>query len=113
MAAHTSDINFKIALDDNKVPERITWSAADGGVEQSDTRAAMLSVWDHNTHELLKIDLWTKDMPLDQMKKFLHQNLAGLADTLERAAGMDGAAEELRQFALSFGEKHGILRKPH
>ena len=36
----------------------------------------MLSVWDAvKTQETLRIDLWTKDMPVDEMKLFFHQTL--------------------------------------
>lgn len=64
-----SSINLEIELDANRVPERIQWSAPDGGVEQSDTQAIMLSVWDDQAEELLRIDLWTKEMSVDHMKR--------------------------------------------
>lgn len=111
MAQHSSEVKLKVNLDENKVPESMTWTAEDGGVKPSPTKAAIVSVWDHKSHELLKMDLWTKDMPLDQMKKFLHQNLVGLADTFQRATGEEAAAEELRSFAQNLGEKLDIIKK--
>ena len=63
-------ISFDVELDENKVPEKITWSAPDGGVSNEKSKAVFLSVWDDNKQETLKIDLWTKDMPLDQMNVF-------------------------------------------
>ncbi|MFZ9527356.1 MAG: gliding motility protein GldC, partial [Schleiferiaceae bacterium] len=57
-----STIHLDIELDENRVPERIQWSAPDGGVDQAETPAVMLSVWDERAEELLRIDLWTKDM---------------------------------------------------
>ena len=62
-----------VELDENKIPEKITWSASDGGVENKPSKAVFLSVWDHDPQETLKIDLWTKDMPIDQMNVFFHQ----------------------------------------
>ena len=55
--AHRSDINLNIGLDENRVPEEMTWSAADSGVENSKTKAAMISIWDEKAQETLRIDL--------------------------------------------------------
>ena len=32
---HISEIKFKVGLDENKVPEEISWTAADGGIKNS------------------------------------------------------------------------------
>lgn len=111
MAAHTSNISVKIDLDENKVPEKMTWEAPDSGVNKADTKAAIVSFWDEKTQETLRIDLWTKEMPVDQMKKFVHQNIMALADTLERAANEKDTAHELRTFAAELGEKMNILKR--
>jgi gliding motility-associated protein GldC len=109
--AHTSDISLQIGLDDNKVPETITWNAPDSGVENAKTKATMLSVWDDKTQETLRFDLWTKEMPMDQMKKFIHQNILALADTLERAGGEQELAKDLREYSLELGEKMNVLKR--
>ena len=57
-------------LDNNKVPEKIRWTASDGNINNQETKATFLSVWDSKNKESLRIDLWTKDMPLDEMKLF-------------------------------------------
>ena len=64
----TSEIKFNIQLDENRVPEKLQWSAQDGGVDTEDTKAIMLSIWDNKAQETMRIDLWTKDMPVDEMK---------------------------------------------
>jgi gliding motility-associated protein GldC len=33
-------------------------------------KAIMLSIWDSKVKESMRIDLWTKDMPVDEMKIF-------------------------------------------
>ena len=109
--AHTSDISISVGLDENKIPEQLTWSAVDSGVENSKTKAAMISVWDDKAQETLRIDLWTKDMPIDQMKKYIHQNILALGDTLERAGGEKELAQELRDYAISLGEKLNVLKR--
>lgn len=106
---HHSEIKVNITLDDDRVPEKMDWSANDGGVNHAPTKAAILSVWDHKTMETLKIDLWTKDMPVDQMKKFLHQNIMAIADTLEKAADEKDAANDLRKFAVDMGKKLKVI----
>ena len=49
--------------------------------------------------DLLRIDLWTKDMPVDQMKMFLHQIFVSLGHTYQRATGEDDVAEKIQEFA--------------
>eukprot|EP00391_Amoebophrya_sp_Ameob2_P005159 CAMPEP_0178990022 /NCGR_PEP_ID=MMETSP0795-20121207/4699_1 /TAXON_ID=88552 /ORGANISM="Amoebophrya sp., Strain Ameob2" /LENGTH=85 /DNA_ID=CAMNT_0020681489 /DNA_START=1008 /DNA_END=1265 /DNA_ORIENTATION=+ len=58
-----SEIKISVGVDENNVPEAISWTAKDGGVNNEATKAVMLSVWDHKAQESLRIDLWTKDMP--------------------------------------------------
>jgi len=81
----TSKIELNVELDENRVPEKLNWSAQDGGVNNEEAKAIMLSVWDSNAQETLKIDLWTKDMPVDEMKQFFHQTLVTMSDTFLRA----------------------------
>ena len=85
MANTTSEIKFLIDLDENRVPEKLQWTAEDGGVNQQEAKAIMLSIWDSKVQETLRIDLWTKDMPVDEMKKFFHQTLVAMSDTFQRA----------------------------
>ena len=68
----TSEIKFLVELDTNRVPEKLTWTAQDGGVDSEEAKAMMLSIWDAKAQETLRIDLWTKDMPVDEMKLFSH-----------------------------------------
>lgn len=111
MAAHSSEIKFKIGLDEDRVPETLEWSAEDGGIKHSPTRAAIISVWDPKTQETLRIDLWTKKMTTDEMKKFIHQSMMALADTLEKATNESESANEIRQFGKQLGQKMNLLRK--
>jgi len=67
---HTSKIELTIKLDENKVPEKLSWTAQDGGITNAEAKAMLLSVWDNKAKEALRIDLWTKDMPVDEMKVF-------------------------------------------
>ena len=101
-------ITIDIELDDNHVPEKMTWNAEDGGIEKEETKATMVSVWDDKKKEALRIDLWTKDMPVDDMKMFLHQVLLSLSSTYERATGEEDVAQWMEEMAEEFAKKAAI-----
>lgn len=105
-----SEIKFTVTLDDNNNPEKIDWSASDGG-KVSTSKAVMIALWDAQEKNTLRIDLWTKDMMVDEMKQFYHQNLLSMADTLERATGEAEAAKAMRNFAQEFGERLKLVMK--
>jgi gliding motility-associated protein GldC len=105
MANKKFEIKFDIELDGNKVPEKMHWTAQDGGISNQETKAIMLSVWDAKQKESLRIDLWTKDMPVDEMKIFFHQTLVAMADTFQRATTDEKMADTMRDFCDYFAEK--------
>ncbi|HPE82735.1 MAG TPA: gliding motility protein GldC [Aequorivita sp.] len=107
---HTSEIKLDIGLDENKIPENIKWTAEDGGVSNEETKAVMLSVWDSKSKESLRIDLWTKDMPVDEMKIFFQQTLSAMADTFQRATNDDRMSDTMRDFCDYFAEKLELKR---
>ena len=109
--AHTSKIEFTIELDENRVPENIRWSAEDGGITNEASKAIMLSVWDSSNQDTLRMDLWTKEMPVDEMKLFFHQTLVSMADTFERATNDDKMSATMRDFCHYFAEKLDLLQK--
>ena len=105
-----SEINILVELDANRVPETLTWTARDGGVVNEPSKALMLSVWDSEKQESMRIDLWTKDMPVDEMKVFYHQTLVSMADTFERATGDKKMSETMKDFCDYFAEKLEIKK---
>ncbi len=107
-----SDINFSVELDENKLPEKIEWTAEDAGMDKpAEAKAIMVSVWDKEENNTLRIDLWTKDMLVDDMKQFFYQTLLSMSDTLARSTGEEEAAAGLKEFAKSLGSKLGLDRK--
>ncbi len=105
MTKITSNIELNVELDENRVPEKLTWSAEDGGIDNQEAKAMMLSVWDSKTQEMLRIDLWTKDMPVDEMKIFFHQTLVAMSDTFNRATQDDKMTATMKDFCDYFAEK--------
>ena len=62
-----SSINIDVVLDKNRVPEQISWSAADTTAESArKAKAMMISFWDGEEKTAQRIDLWTKDMMVDE-----------------------------------------------
>lgn len=106
----TSEINFKVTLDENNLPLAINWEASDAG-EKSACKSVMITLWDAKESNTLRIDLWTKDMLVDEMKIFFHQTLLSMADTLKRATGEEAIAEDLKDFSAHFAEKLNLLKK--
>ena len=103
--AHTSKISLEVGLDENRVPETLNWSAEDGGIANEAAKAMMLSVWDSANKESLKIDLWTKDMPVDEMKIFFHQTLVTMSDTFMKATQDEKMTATMKDFCDYFAEK--------
>ncbi len=108
---HQSEIKINVTLDENKIPEALHWTALDGGVENEPSKAMLLSVWDSRSQETLRIDLWTKDMPVDEMKKFFHQTLVAMADTFGRATNETKMVDTMKDFCDYFAEKLELHKK--
>ena len=106
----TSEIKFQIELDQNRVPEKIMWTAEDGGVALEETKAILLSVWDSKSQETLRIDLWTKEMMVDEMADFYYQLLMTMADTFNRATNQQVLADDMKLFAKDFLKKFKDLQ---
>lgn len=105
----TSEINFKVTVDENHLPINIEWEAPDSG-EKSEAKSVMISLWDAKENNTLRIDLWTKDMTVDEMKKFFHQNIMTLTDTYVRATNDNNTAEQVRKFFQQVGKDIGVLK---
>lgn len=102
----TSNINIQVELDEEKMPETLSWNAPDGGVpEMTKAKAMMLSIWDGEEKTALRIDLWTKKMMVDEMTDFIYQTFHGMADTFQRATHNKALADEVKAFARSFHKK--------
>ena len=108
---HKSKIEFIVGLDENKVPEKLNWTAEEGGISNEEAKALMISVWDSKAKDTLRMDLWTKDMPVDEMKQFFHQTLVSMAGTFERATNDEKMTATMRDFCDYFAEKLELNKK--
>jgi gliding motility-associated protein GldC len=105
----TSEIEIKVGLNENNLPIGMQWTASDGNIKDSDAKAMFLSLWDPKEKNTMKIDLWTKDMSIEEMKQFFHQTLLTMADTFERATAEKNICEDLRDYCYHFAEKMEIM----
>ena len=106
MAIHKkTKITIDVNLDENNIPEEMRWTAPDGGVSDMDTKAMLLSFWDSENQETLKMDLLVKEMPVDQMQLFFHQTLVSLSDTFYRATQDEKMTATMKDFCDYFEEK--------
>ena len=102
--AHKSEINIKVGLDENKVPEKILWSAEDGNIDNMEAESILLSVWDSANKDTFRINLWTKEMPVNEMKQFFHQTLISMQQSYLTATGDEKMAATMQDFCDYFYE---------
>ncbi len=105
----TTEITFKVTVDENQLPLKIEWDAPDSG-EKSECKSVMVALWDAKENNTLRIDLWTKEMTVDEMKKFYHQNIMTLTDTYIRATNDTTTAEAVKKFFQQVGKDIGVLK---
>lgn len=101
-----STITIDIEMDENRIPGSINWNASDTTTQKSQTaKAMMLSFWDGTEKTALRIDLWTKDMMVDEMADFFYQTVMTMADSYGRATSDNEMVDEMKKFARQFYSK--------
>lgn len=107
----SSQINLFIRLDDKKMPDKIEWEADDAEFRgRKESKTIMLSLWDKNEKVTFSIDLWTKEMTVNEMQIHFYQIFLKMADTIQRATNNIETAGMIREFASNFAERTGINR---
>ncbi|MGB5892986.1 MAG: gliding motility protein GldC [Ignavibacteriaceae bacterium] len=107
-----SEIKIFVELDEQKMPVNIEWEATDAGFDgKKPAKTLMLSLWDEKENVTLGIDLWTKEMTVEEMNLHFHQMLFKMADTFERATLNTEAANLLRDFSSKFAKKLKLKEK--
>lgn len=102
----TSTITIDVELDNEKVPQLITWNATDSSADMSQkAKAMMLSFWDGADKSAMRIDIWTKEMMVDEMADFYYQTIMTMAENYGRATRQDELAQDMKNFAKDFYTK--------
>jgi len=92
----SSEINFKIELDNSNVPEKIFWDATEKPEPgMTETKSISISLWDHVQKNTLRIDLWSKEMPVEEMRRFYIDCLGGLSQSILSSTGDEFMAAEI------------------
>ncbi len=109
---HKSKVIFEVGLDENRIPEEMKWSADDAGITNEPAEAIMVSVWNDQKKETLRLDLWTKEMKLFEMRVFFYQTLKSMADVYRKATNDDRMADTMLDFVDYFHEKLELDKMP-
>ena len=91
---------------------KIEWGASDrnnGALEEC--KAMAVALYDKEHRETLRIDLWTKEMQVLEMDRFVYQTLRSLTDSYLRATQNKELAEQMARFVQYFGETTEIIPK--
>ncbi|BDQ03892.1 gliding motility protein GldC [Ignavibacterium sp.] len=108
----TSKIVFTVELDEKNLPEKIQWEADDAGFDGTrEAKTLFLSLWDKEDAVTMGLDLWTKEMLIEEMNIHYHQMLVKLAESYQRATQDSDTAMLMKNFAADFAERLNLFKK--
>ncbi len=110
---NSSDITIRVGLDQKSIPKKIEWKSEDDPQNKgfAESKAMLISLFDKDTKDTFKIDLWTTEFQVDEMNRFMYQTLKGLADTFHKATNNTKMANDMRKFVDYFAEEVKIFEK--
>ena len=106
-----NNIEIKITTDENHVPIDIHWTAPNEKINAKSAKAMTIVFWDEESGSAMNMDLWTKEMSVEEMRHFICQNMMLLADTFERSTNDKAHAEALRGFTKELAKRVGVLEE--
>lgn len=101
-------LKFEIELDENHLPVNIEMDSGGQSLKEKNIKALMISAWAAKSKETLRIDLWTKDMPVNDMFIMYHQTMMAMAVSLQKSTGHEKLADALRDYCDFFAEQTKI-----
>ncbi len=102
-------IIIEIITDDQHIPEKIKWEAPQI-MEKGECKSVALALWDEKENNTMRMDIWTKNMTTDEMKKFLLQNIITFCDTYERATSDAALSNKIKQFIIQTAKEENVLK---
>lgn len=106
----SSKIQLEVILDEQNVPEKIFWSAEDSSnLKPTEAKGVLISIFEKESLDTLKLDIWTKEMQIIEMDRFMYQTLNALCDTYQKATNNSQLANEFKSFINYFGETTEII----
>ena len=104
-----SQITINVSLNENNIPDKISVLSSDDK-NPKEIKSFMLSLWDPQQKETLKIDLWTKDMLLDEMKFFICQTISSMKQVALKSLDNEEVAEKIDNFSFELAKDLGIKK---
>ena len=105
-----STLKFDLELDENTLPKKIIMNSSDNQAKDVLLKSVMIAGWDAETKETLRVDLWTKDMMVNEMFIMYHQTLVSMSNTLEKSTGHDKLAGALKDYCEFFAQETKIIQ---
>tara|TARA_B100000700_G_C14962706_1_gene817317 strand:- start:523 stop:861 length:339 start_codon:yes stop_codon:yes gene_type:complete len=105
-----SKLTFELELDENNIPKKIIMNSSDNQAKDVLLKSVIIAAWDEKTKETLRVDLWTKDMMVNEMFILYHQTLMSMANTLSKSTGQDKLAGALRDYCDFFAQETRIVQ---
>jgi gliding motility-associated protein GldC len=106
-----SEIKFTVTLDEKKNPVALHWNAEDSGMEgDKECKALMLTLFDKKELTTMRIDLWTKDMMINDMQQFYYEMFMSMADTYLNATNDKVLSTNIKNFARQFGKDVNLVK---
>jgi gliding motility-associated protein GldC len=107
----SSSIHIRVGLDKDNFPAEMEWHTDEQPEKLHQSKAMLLSLFDMESKDTVKIDLWTSEMQVMEMDRFFFQTLRGMADTYYKATRNAKLASAMQQFVQYFGEETEIIPK--
>lgn len=105
MIKKKTNIDIHIHLDEKNIPEKIFWDSKDGNIFNKTCKAFILSIWNNNREETSTIELWIKNMPVEEINKFFYQTFFSIGNAYERATSNKIISQEIKNFGDKFFQK--------
>jgi len=107
----TSNIQIEVKLDEQNVPEQVLWMAEDSGqINPTEAKGLLISIFEKSSLDTLKLDIWTKEMQVIEMDRFMYQTLNALCDTYLKATNNVELSNEFKSFVTHFGKSTEIIQ---
>ncbi len=104
----SNKIILEVITDEKHIPETIRWEAPQI-MEKGECKSIALALWDGKENNTLRMDVWTKDMTTDEMKKFLLQSIITFCDTYERATSDSALADKIKQLIINIAKEEKVI----
>lgn len=106
-----SKLEIEVGLDDQYIPERISWKSLDSNQPQPlEAKALLVSIFEKESLDTLKLDIWTKEMQVMEMDRFMFQTLNALCESYLKATNNVQLSNEFRSFVNHFGLSTETIR---